>query len=203
MAFIKDLVVMVQPYVGDCPSMIIEQQLNLAARDFFQRSRTWHFESDLNIIEGDTTVYLPVGGEEELVDLNYVRINGNDLKPFWNPDDLCGDDKRGLPENYAVDGEQIKITPHSDAAYVVRIRLALKPSFQAKEIPDAQLYRWGEAIQYLAIANLVTMPMKEWTNGDLAGYYMKKYDEELGRARRAMATGFRGGQNMVQMRPFA
>jgi hypothetical protein len=86
---------------------------------------------------------------------------------------------KGSPSSYAIyQDTSVRLYPTPDAKYSFRGWGVLKTKLTATGVEDWIFESHGRCISYGAIAQLSSVPGKEWTNPELANYYRQKFSKE-------------------------
>lgn len=193
----------IRPFVSNCPSFVIQQQVLLAARQFFQSSRVWTEKLSQTLGTGKNQIYLPFGSSDELIDIT-LKIADKELVNAYSASAFPATIPAGTPIAFAIENGEIAKFSHAPAAdLIVSIYAQIKPGLKATAIPDAIFGQWMEAIQYLATYHLLIQPKREWSNAGLGKEFEAKYKEHLSRAKVQARNGQSAGQSSIRMRPFA
>lgn len=168
----------VKLHVPLSPDILLARALNDAARQFCARALCWEEDLDPIIpVAGQTTYDLDLPGGAVL-----VKVYG-----------LSGVGVVDLVEKTVMFDEVPTET--------VTLRVALQPSRTATTIPDVVGERFGEAIAAGAIARMLIMPGKEWTNPQMAAYHMGVYEAGVSDALVRRARG--NSDHSLTVRPYA
>ena len=76
------------------------------------------------------------------------------------------------------------------AAKTLDFRVALKPALDGQAIPGLMFEHYSDHIANGAIARILRMPGKDWTNDRTADTYEGKYEVAVARTARLSAKGF-------------
>lgn len=168
----------VQPHVPGCPEIIIDQHLQEAAADFCERSEVWRYDLDTDTTIANLADYpidAPTGATVENIVALYVdgflmtRVSELDFKHYPNV-------PPSRPSHFAVyQDTQVRFYPTPDASYDFGGVCVLKPKLTATGVEDFIFEAHGKTIACGALASLLVIPGKEWTNPELAAYYSAKF----------------------------
>ena len=194
---------LVQPHVPGCPNVVIESHIAEAAADFCVRSELWRvdLESELTTIsENLFEVDVPNGAKLE--DILWLAIDGVELTrvsdKYISQNDFMDE---GTPQFYALYADTYaRLYPTPDAAFALTGNIVLKPSLTATGLEDFIYETYGRSIAYGAVAEIMAIPMKEWTNPMASASYMAKFYRD---ADAAKARDHRKVPMRIQARPFA
>jgi hypothetical protein len=179
------------PYAPGCPNITAFAAIRLAAIEFCERTKLWRWEDDFDILANDAeAITTPYGSV--LHEIDKVLFNGNELErktpswlddfePGWRTNSITSE----LPQ-YVTQTElnTIRLVPSADGH--VNIYVWLKPSADAKQLPDFLSDQYREIIAAGALARLLSQPGQPYSNPTLgAGYaalFEAKVTDMLGRA---------------------
>lgn len=112
--------------------------------------------------------------------------------------------KTGTPTAYtmlAPDRFKLNRIPELDIVDGMKIRIALKPTETTQEVDEVFYDDWQQAAISGALANLLAMPKKPWTNAPLAKENADFFNGEVQRARARATKGYlRGGATVKPVR---
>lgn len=114
--------------------------------------------------------------------------------------------KEGTPTAYtmlAPDRFKLNRIPELEIIDGMIIRIALKPTETTTEVDEVFYDDWQQAAISGALANLLAMPKKPWTDMRLAKENGAIFNGEVQRARARANSGYHRGGPSVQMRPWA
>jgi len=204
----------VLPSVEGCADVTAINAIRAAAIDFCQRTRVWQAELDFPItIEANQAEYDldPPDLESEIVTVpkRGVRYKGKELAGPTTHADLTRDQPGWQsatgtqPTTFIYDESQqvIRVVPVPTAEVIdaLTVRVALKPT-RTSENADQYLYdSWLDAIAAGALARLLILPNKAWTNFELAEFYRKRFEKYIGDGRARVMKG--GGDLSLTVDP--
>lgn len=192
----------VRPYVASCPSFIVTNQILLAARDFFQASRTWTEKFNQTLGADESAMYLAFGDDVEIIDIG-LSINDAPLTNAVDPQ-ILPEPSAGRPVAFAViNNEEVKFSHAPTADTEITVFATIKPGLSATSIPDRLLNQWMEGVRDLTIYQLLMMPKRAWTDYALASEFKKNYRGILTRAKTQQRAGTSVGDLTASPRPFA
>jgi len=177
----------VQPYVPGCPEIVIESHLQENAAKFLQRSEVFRFELDKDYTAKnvpDYPIFLP-SSEVVLQDIHEMILDDRVITrvsdKHWNSTKF---NDLGPPSYYSVQNDtDIKFYPTPDKRYTFRGYGVLKTKLTATGVEDWIFETHGRCIGYGAIADLCSVPGKEWSNPDLTSYYRGLFSKEADAAK--------------------
>lgn len=170
----------VQPSVPGCPEITMDIHLQSAAADFCERSEVWHYDIETDSTFANVNEYpldKPAGAVVENLISLYLdgellkRVTPMDFKSYPTI-------ANSRPTAFTIfEDEQIKFYPTPDASYEFSGFCVLKPSTSATGVEDFIYETHARTIACGALASLLIIPGKEWTNMELATYYKMKFDK--------------------------
>lgn len=211
------------------PEPLIADVVGDAMRDFFRDTEVWrHTTSPL--LDWTTGAVFPAltPGAELPADTRVVRVDevkyandGTNLKPisFSTRSQLDGEFpdwevRTGTsPQRWTNDGNagSPRIVPiaEADVTGSLQIRVVVSPISTMTDVPDWWYDEFHDIWRFGALARLLKMPGRDWTNPPLAQYYMaleregvkmakSRGDAEFGTPNRTMSYGGIGGSTYVR-----
>ena len=181
---------------------LLEYTVFDTVKDFFRDAEIWRYSvpTTLNWTTAlpfpalTAGVELPAGTRLHRVDMLKYGSDGQSFRRihFYTKqqlDDVYSDweTKTGsTPLAYTNDptGDAPRIIPTAtaDVNSSLRVRVILVPD-TLTDVPDFLYAEFHDAWRWGALARLLKMPEKDWTNLTLAAFYEKKYDDEVIRAK--------------------
>lgn len=171
-----------QPYVPGCPEIVMASHLQEASAKFLEKSEIWRFEIETDFAVknvADYPIFLPsseavLENVFEIVLDNKVisRVSDRHLNSTTFTTNSC-------PQYYSIyQDASIKFYPTPDKKYTFRGSGVLKTKLTATGVEDWIFESHGRCISYGAIAQLTSVPGKEWSNPELSMYYRQKFAKE-------------------------
>jgi len=186
------------------PLPLIERELREAAREFCQKTLVWRHLGDAAEFKAGQSVIDPdLPGESELTWVNWLSINQQTVPAIGMgevPPDLPD---TGPVDAYRVDWPEIVLMPTPAEGGTFQAAVIVRPSVDARSLPDALWADWSDGIKSGAIARLTDTPGRKWSNPQVAAYHQQRFAQAMARARNA---GDRGGgvrSMRIQSRPMA
>lgn len=173
--------------VPGAPMPLVEREVRFTAIDFCDYTLTWRMDlSNANIVSGtsDYTMVPPADGR--IATVLYASADGlrilptterrlDDTEDGWRLSTTKASQAQWyyLPDRTTI---RIALTPSESITSGLGITVALKPTQDAKTLPD-QLYEDNlEAIRAGTLARLFSAPGKEWSNPQAGVYYRNEYE---------------------------
>lgn len=191
----------VRPFAPGVPDVTAYKHIRLAAIEFCERTRLWRFEDSYTVTPSDCEQILTPAGSV-LHDIENVSFDGRDLRrvgtrdldrlrPGWSAEDVT---ITAMPEFVTqIDQGTIRIVPADTGTLYLRLRL--KPSQDAMDLPDFLAAEYRECIGWGALGRLLMIPGQSYTNPDLAAFYMQRFSVKVDSL---ITKGTNGQQNAVK-----
>lgn len=194
----------IQPHLPGCPEIVMESSLQEAAAKFLERSEVWRFEIEKDFATknvADYPIFIPT--KEAILENIYELIL--DGQPVSRVADKHVSSTRftenGRPSCYTIfQDTSIRLYPTPDKRYTYSGWGVLKTKLSATGVEDWVFESHGRCISYGALAQLASIPGKEWTNLELSMYYRQRFSKEMDDAR---TREYRGVNSRVQAVNFA
>jgi len=188
----------VQPYVPGCPEIVMDEHLRRAAVDFCARSEVWRFDIEpRQTFPGVSDYYLDTPNHGRLEDVTHLFLEGRRLDRiadlYEQPNPQVPDTR---PDAYAVYmGGALRFFPTPDREYAFQGAGVLRPAQTATGVEDFIFETYGSDIICGAVASLLEIPNKEWSNPEASLYYRSRFhraaDDAKGRQMRRTGTQVR------------
>jgi len=173
----------IRPYAPGCANVTAFAAIRLAAIEFCERTKLWRWEDDFDILANDCEqITTPYGSV--LHEIDKVLFDGNELEratpswldavePGWRTGSLTG-----IP-NFVTQTEMntIRLVPGQDGH--VNIYVWLKPSADAKQLPDFLSDQYREVIAAGALARLLAQPNQPYTNMTNSSGYAVLFEAKI------------------------
>lgn len=188
MAAITTLYPAVLAIASQAPEILASRALIESAREFCSRTRLWR--EDLTALDSaaSTASYtLTLPADSAVVDLMSVKYNTENLTPKDSAQldkiDSEWRTREGTPVYYkreGTDGLRLVRVPATALTGAIEVYAALKPAFNATSIDDTVLEEHQDTIVNGALARLLRIPKKEWSDKSTSEYYRTLFERELG-----------------------
>lgn len=172
----------IQPYLSGCPEIVMESHLQEASAKFLERSEVWRFEIEKDFAVKNVAeypIFLP-SAEAVLENVYELVLDGRPLKRITDRHlNSTRFETNSTPNSYAIyQDASVRLYPTPDRKYTFRGWGVLKTKLTATGVEDWIYQSHGRCISYGAIAQLASVPNKEWTNPELAMYYRQQFSKE-------------------------
>jgi hypothetical protein len=174
----------VRPHAPGVPDTTAFKNIRLAAIEFCERTRLWKYEDDYDVTAEtcDDLIYTPSGST--IHDIEIITFNGAELLPRSTRDldrlapGWRSGEATGVPRYYSqIDQNSLRLVPAMEGHVYLCMRL--KPSQDAKTLPDFLANEYRECIGWGALARLLIVPGQSYTNPDLASYFLARFTAKL------------------------
>ena len=199
----------VLPHVLGCPEPTAEQAVLDAAIDFCERTLVvQHDLAPVSLVRGRADYALTPPVSTEVAQVMSAWINGNRLHPVARKHYGQKSSYEGIPASFVslvraeTAGLQLLPTPNEDLADALVVRVALRPTRSAVELPDVLLNEWADAVVAGALYRLHDVPAQPYTNEAKALSYMQRFYLHCTRAKAEANRGRVVSSMSVNMRSF-
>jgi hypothetical protein len=180
-------------YAPGCAVPAAYVAIREAATEFCERTRLWRYADDFDMTEDDAEgISTPYGSV--LHEIELVQFDGDDLgartvswldafERGWRTGGLTG------KPQYVTQTEPntLRVVPFQ--AGHVNIFVWLKPSVDAEELPDFLIDQYRETIAHGALARILAVPSKPYSNPQLATAFIQSWVSRLDEFSSMGATG--------------
>lgn len=176
----------VQPHVPGCPEITIEAHLQEAATEFCERSGVWRYDILTDFTAKNVSDYpVDVPRRTVLENIHALYLDGRPLERVSDrQNSLPQDYGTAPPQHYSIYQDNwVRFYPTPDDKYEFHGVGVLKPAMDATGVEDFIFQSHGRVISCGALAKLMGIPNKEWSNWDLSTYYSAKFAKECDDAR--------------------
>lgn len=164
------------PSVPACPEPTVEAELIAAAIRFCERTRSWRHVTESALPAGwDAPVLLTAPDGADVFEVERVWFDGRklDAEPFHKAPQQAEDPAPPYAFSQAEPGSLI-LWPCGEAGSL-RIAAFLKPARNADELPDFLYAHHLDTIASGALAALLMIPEKSWSNPNLATFHLMRF----------------------------
>lgn len=173
----EDFFPLVLPYVTGCPEPTVEAHLRQAAIAFCAQTMAWKASLPPLSGNGTATSFTMVPPTDGRVHrLLRVVLNTPGIEPMsielLSPDDGAYrmlDEGSLRPIAFTPDGTSLTVWPAQPTGTSIVATAVVKPSQTAAGVPDALFEDYAQDIADGALATLLAMPGKSWTDLATAG----------------------------------
>lgn len=154
--------------------------LKQAIREFFTKSGFWVEDTTRNIIADKDTYTVRTPANSEALYLIGVLVNGY-------PYHLSAGAYQGMVGRYSFVPDLGKVTiapvPVADIESGLFLRTAYKPTLASTTVPDEAVTTWYDEILSGALARLMAMPKKPYSDPVVAAYHLRRFKRGIATAR--------------------
>lgn len=197
-AFLPDVLI----HVLECPEPVLLQALRNAVGEFCTETLIWNELTDEETVSS-WPYDVSVGGDSRLVRIVEVFVDDEPVDPL--PADQGGSltwqTDQGQVEYYTTEGkDQLWLIKQPVSDVSLRLRLAYKPSPTATSVPSSLLDDWSEEISAGALARVMAIPNRPWSNPQLALFYGNVFDSGVRDAKAEVDRSFiRGARHVTAL----
>ncbi|MEO9075277.1 MAG: hypothetical protein ABI257_07045 [Nitrosospira sp.] len=176
----SDFYDLVMPELPGCPFVMIDNALRQSAILFCEQSLAWRWDHPGIAVAADTAVYdfAPPAGTA-VHGIIHAALDGNQIVPHAGESNITiagWRNQSGAP-GYILGGpSEVTLVPNPDAAGILTMTVALKPSPASTGIDGSQFNEYREAIIHGGLARLMLSPKKPYTNTQLAAYHQQQFN---------------------------
>jgi len=175
----------VQVNVPDCPKALIVEAIRQKVIEFCQRSLFLRQELDGFYTVADDNEYdLSPPVDNNIAQLLMLKVNKRELEPKTQDDleEIYQEwrDQSGEPSYFFLKNTNTAIlVPKPIGVYPVRILVALKPTQAAQGVDEIIFEEYKDAIKHGALAYLMLMAEKTWSNPNMSAFYQSQFDAAI------------------------
>lgn len=200
---------LILPYATTVSAPLLKQHVRLAAIEFFSYTKAWQAELAALTADGVKTAFPlltlpPDSAVEKLLTVEVTDANGNKSEPSVKTP-LYGARlaRQNAPDLIAfmTAGRAIlNVLPKRPAGETIVPTVALKPSMAALTMPDDLFEQFGMDIAKGALASLLAIKDKPWTDTSLARLMYVEFNNAKAVTSRQVERGFATSQRRSAIR---
>jgi len=203
----RSFVPLVRMSTVKCPISAMIAKIRDAAREFCARSRVWVIVSDTaDLYAGEEVYGLRPPSGVDFCDVLTVRHKGRRIEvrtpEQWR---ALGYASADTPQYFTVTEPglvRLYPVPNEDQAGVLLVEVVAQPSVKSTQAPAFLLNRYGSIIAQGALARLLLIPDRPWTDMNSAVVSQRLFEDGIAGARITMEQGGGGASTTVRYRPF-
>ena len=186
----------VQVNVPDCPKALIVEAIRQKVIEFCQRSLFLRQELDGFYTVADDNEYdLSPPVDNNIAQLLMLKVNKRELEPKTQDDleEIYQEwrDQSGEPSYFFLKNTYTAIlVPKPMGVYPVRILVALKPTQAAQGVDESIFEEYKDAIKHGALAYLMLMAEKTWSNPNMSAFYQSQFDAAIQESKMRAEQGY-------------
>lgn len=188
----------VLPFTPGCPWELAEHHVRQACIEWFQRTLCWRVKTSTPTLDGirSYTIPAPAGGTTAKLLAGWV--NSCQVRVLNIDTGAATPVSSATVAVWTEDRKSFIVNPAPAAGGTVELQLAVKPSQQAGAIPESHFEQYAEHIAQGALARILKMSGKKWTDLRGAADAQDAFDHEIGRVSALVARGFGRSDFSVQ-----
>lgn len=177
---------LVKQHCEQVPDPVLLSAVRAAAAEFCRETLAYRVDLDPLMVVAGTAEYEldPPDMETRIITPLFVSLDGNELV------ETCEDEmprgwrtgNSGRPRSYLVMNAQalwLYPAPSEDSATGLFVRAAVKPTTGSTGAEDFLLEDHGETIAHGAVARILEIPQKAWSDAQLSVYHAGKFRDGL------------------------
>ena len=186
----------VQVNVPDCPKALIVEAIRQKVIEFCQRSLFLRQELDGFYTVADDNEYdLSPPVDNNIAQLLMLKVNKRELEPKTQDDleEIYQEwrDQSGEPSYFFLKNTNTAIlVPKPMGVYPVRILVTLKPTQAAQGVDESIFEEYKDAIKHGALAYLMLMAEKTWSNPNMSAFYQSQFDAAIQESKMRAEQGY-------------
>ena len=186
----------VQVNVPDCPKALIVEAIRQKVIEFCQKSLFLRQELDGFYTVADDNEYdLSPPIDNNIAQLLMLKVNKRELEPKTQDDmeEIYQEwrDQSGEPQYFFLKNTYTAIlVPKPISIYPVRILVALKPTQAAQGVDEIIFEEYKDAIKHGALAYLMLMAEKTWSNPNMSAFYQSQFDAAIQESKMRAEQGY-------------
>jgi len=175
----------VQVNVPDCPKALIIEATRQKVIEFCQKSLFLRQELDgFYTVVDDNEYDLSPPVDNNIAQLLMLKVNKRELEPKTQDDmeEIYQEwrDQSGEPQYFFLKNTNTAIlVPKPMGVYPVRLLVALKPTQAAQGVDEIIFEEYKDAIKHGALAYLMLMAEKTWSNPNMSAFYQSQFDAAI------------------------
>lgn len=186
----------VQVNVPDCPKALIVEAIRQKVIEFCQKSLFLRQELDGFYTVADDNEYdLLPPVDNNIAQLLMLKVNKRELEPKTQDDleEIYQEwrDQEGQPSYFFLKNTYTAIlVPKPMGVYPVRLLVALKPTQAAQGVDEIIFEEYKDAIKHGALAYLMLMAEKTWSNPNMSAFYQSQFDVAIQESKMRAEKGY-------------
>lgn len=181
MAEVLDLLAELRLGAPGVPEALAAERYVRAAREFLTETRGFRHEPSEWQLQAPGEFTFQAPAQTEAFDAVWAFYGNTPLRKATSRH--FSNRAGGHPVRYAVANQRLRVDPGGADPAKLRVCLALRPVLGATEIDDAVVSAFGEIIERGALARLLLMPRRPWTDTSTGASLMSWFREDMDRWR--------------------
>lgn len=177
----QDIIPKISPWLPQCDTNFVLQQLREAGRVFCERSEAWeHDIVPVDLVEDQTDYTIVPSWDARINRILEVRINTEDGVDNGDEGALQDEDSYEfiLPSTLSFTN-----APSSSVTDGLDVKVSLVPEPDSDDVDESFLDRWEWGIRALALSKMLLMKKRPWSDPDNALDFKQQYLTALNKAR--------------------
>jgi len=165
----------VLPFAPTLAEPMADTAIIAAARDFCEATRCWR-EVDCIDVTGEEDEILCVPPYASLFEIERASLDGRPLDRVRFSDARLHD--CGEPHQITqLQPQSVSLAPRGGCGGQLHISMFLEPAQNAQVLPDFLYEQYGQIVAHGALASVLTIPEQPFSNGALATYYGRLFQQ--------------------------
>lgn len=200
-----DLLPYVMPDAVKCPNVIALQRIKMACIEFFERTKVWNGTYTTSTVQDQPSITIALSTDITAIDLESVYV-GDDQQDEYQI--VSADTAQELaasmysapyawrPYLWSSTPFVFNLSPTPGASGIpVQFTISQKPSLTSQGIAAGAYFdQFYEGMAAGALAKILMMPGKDWTDRQLAELKQAQFNDAIQTAVIRAARGFGGGR---------
>lgn len=171
---------------------VIARQVRYAIQEFFRESEAWRVKQTITVVEGQNvypTKGIPLDTYGNSLDWGYFTPEAGVRFRLTNEIeqnvDLANtrDQYRTETISLSDDGKNFILNSNKESG-ILTTSIIIQPNREIDEVDDVIAQKWFDSIRKGALAKLLMMPNRDWTNIKASGRYYAGYADDIKKAKR-------------------
>lgn len=189
MATVQDWVDAISRDITEPLDGVVARHVRFAIQEFFRESESWRVKETLTLAVGDSRFPLldvPNDCYPVTLDWAYVTpVAGSRARLEHTLEERIDVSDSGDARCVALDTDNFEVALDTEGtAGVLEVRYIVQPSRDIGEVPDLVADKWFNGIKHGAMAYLLSVPDKAWTDPHASSNYMMMFRESVAKAKR-------------------
>lgn len=179
---LSDLYPLMMPRLPGIDTYTLDQALQEASREFCAKSEIFREKLTPIDLEEDENIYsITPAYDCHVKRILNVWMRSEDDVTYERDGTLIDPSlyKFELPDQLTLDSSIVPGDDIDDGLVVEIVMVPYHTQSGTDVLSDEFLNEWYEAIMWKAYHDLMMMPKKRWTDYDMAGYFLNKYNDKM------------------------
>lgn len=175
----SDFYDLVMPELPGCPLVVADNALRQSAISFCEQALAWRWDHPgIPVVAGTATYPFTPPAGAAVHGIIHAALDGRKITSNTGESDIgvaSWRDQSGTPAYILGGPAAATLVPNPDAAGILAMTVALKPSSSSAGIDDTQFNEYRDTIIHGALARLMLSPKKPYTHAQLAAYHQQQF----------------------------